>query len=513
MCRWSSSRSRCWSRAGHGEPPRAHRDARPGGRRASAALALARQNLLPQLDLNLTLSKLGFGPSYGVGLDRAGDSRWNVFRRHLVSAGAQPRTRRTARIAELDLAARQRALAPARAGGRGRGARPRCAPWSGSRRASSCRRKSVEFSRAAAAPRHACATSAGLASNFDVVDAEGSLVSARTRAGRPADRLPGRARPAAARHRHARRGEGVRAGEHRPRCTAERLGAFDVSRPGALPGVVPQRRARPQPRREAQPVAAPRDLDAGRAARLARRPRANDPGARRCWPRQRRAIVLLPLWLFTGRGGEPLPERRRRPKGPSTSRSSRAGTLQALRSVTYASSIQSNQAKIVAIAPEGKLVQKGDLLLLFDAAPFEEEIRRSEALLGQAQADLEKAQQDLKLQAIANREELALARQKVERSELELKDVQEGKGKLARGGGGGGRHQRRARAAEGPVGLRRPEAAAGRGLHHQAGAGARRAGRWQREPRGARAREAPEERAHGVRAPARALAGPRRGHR
>ena len=64
------------------------------------------------------------------------------------------------------------------------------------------------------------------------------------------------------------------------------------------------------------------------------------------------------------------------------------GTLQALRSVTYASTIQSNQAKIVALAPEGKLVQKGDLLILFDAAPFEEEIRRNQALLAQAQADL-----------------------------------------------------------------------------------------------------------------------------
>jgi HlyD family secretion protein len=106
------------------------------------------------------------------------------------------------------------------------------------------------------------------------------------------------------------------------------------------------------------------------------------------------------------------------------------GTLQALRSVTYASSIQSNQAKIVAIVPEGKMVEKEDLLLLFDAAPFEEEIRRSQAQLSQAQADLAKAQQDLKLQAIQNQEELAAARQKVERSQLELADVQQGKGRV-----------------------------------------------------------------------------------
>ena len=104
------------------------------------------------------------------------------------------------------------------------------------------------------------------------------------------------------------------------------------------------------------------------------------------------------------------------------------GTLQALRSVTYASAIQSNQAKIVAIVPEGKMVAKGDLLLLFDAAPFEEEIRRSQAQLAQAQAELDKAKQDYKLQAIQNQEEIAAARQKVERSQLELADVQEGKG-------------------------------------------------------------------------------------
>jgi len=107
-----------------------------------------------------------------------------------------------------------------------------------------------------------------------------------------------------------------------------------------------------------------------------------------------------------------------------------AGTLQALRSVTYASSIQSNQAKIVALAPEGKLVQKGDLLMLFDAAPFEEEIRRNQALLSQAEADLQKARQDIKLQGIQNQEELSAARLKVERSDLELKDVQDGKGRL-----------------------------------------------------------------------------------
>jgi len=106
------------------------------------------------------------------------------------------------------------------------------------------------------------------------------------------------------------------------------------------------------------------------------------------------------------------------------------GTLEALRSVTYASRIQSNQAKIVAMAPEGKLVEKGDLLLLFDRAPFEEEIRKNQALLAQARADLLKAREDLKLQQLENLEDLQSARLRVEKNELELRDVQSGKGRL-----------------------------------------------------------------------------------
>lgn len=153
-------------------------------------------------------------------------------------------------------------------------------------------------------------------------------------------------------------------------------------------------------------------------------------------PRLTFAIVglgALAVWAVGGRlastfpGGIPTAEVR---EGPFSVDIVESGTMQALRSVTYASTIQSNQAKIVALAPEGKLVKKGDLLILFDTAPFEEEIRRNQALLAQALADLAKAKQDVKLQRIQNQEDLATARQKVERSRLELKDVQQGKGKL-----------------------------------------------------------------------------------
>jgi HlyD family secretion protein len=141
------------------------------------------------------------------------------------------------------------------------------------------------------------------------------------------------------------------------------------------------------------------------------------------------AVAALPFLFLAG--GEPDGiALRAAEEGPFRLTIVESGTLQALRSVTYASSIQSNQAKIVAMVPEGKMVGKGDLLLLFDQAPFEEEIRRSQAQLQQAEADLDKARQDSKLQAIQNAEEQAAARQKVERSDLELKDVAEGKGRV-----------------------------------------------------------------------------------
>jgi glucose/arabinose dehydrogenase len=89
------------------------------------------------------------------------------------------------------------------------------------------------------------------------------------------------------------------------------------------------------------------------------------------------AGLLGVVWILTPPEGVALAEAR---EGPFVVAVVESGTLQALRSVTYASTIQSNQAKIVALAPEGKLVQKGDLLILFDAAPFEEEIRKNQAL-------------------------------------------------------------------------------------------------------------------------------------
>ena len=137
-----------------------------------------------------------------------------------------------------------------------------------------------------------------------------------------------------------------------------------------------------------------------------------------------------------------------------------SGTIQALRSVTYASTIQSNQAKIIAMVPEGKLVEKGDMLILFDAAPFEEEIRRTQAQLAQAQADIQKAQQDLKLQAIQNQEELGGRAPEGGAQPAGAGRRDRRQGPAPGGGGQGRRRQRGARPGEGDRHPRGPEAAA-----------------------------------------------------
>jgi outer membrane protein len=149
------------------------RDQVNDGRRAAS---LARQNLLPELDLNLDVSQVGFGPTLSDSI-RSGDRKVTVF---LSTTYPLERSadRASAAIAELDLESRTRALkqqemnveAEVRAAVRNLGR---------IRKSVDLQRKGVEF----AAQQHRLATlryQRGLASNFDVVDAEGSLVAART---------------------------------------------------------------------------------------------------------------------------------------------------------------------------------------------------------------------------------------------------------------------------------------------------------------------------------------------
>lgn len=143
---------------------------------AQRSAALAKQNLLPQLDVNLGVARIGQGPSFGSAW-RAGDTRVNVFvtTSYPLEHSAQAVNKA---VAEIEVTARARAVVQRE--------------WEiESEVRSSVReleqiRKSLDLQKTAvevAQQQHRLATlryQRGLASNFDVVQAEESLVLARS---------------------------------------------------------------------------------------------------------------------------------------------------------------------------------------------------------------------------------------------------------------------------------------------------------------------------------------------
>lgn len=107
-----------------------------------------------------------------------------------------------------------------------------------------------------------------------------------------------------------------------------------------------------------------------------------------------------------------------------------SGTIGAERLMIYGSSIAGAQAKIVEIVPEGAAVHAGDLLVRFDASGFEQALARERAALGQAEAGLLGAREELRLDRLRAEGELDAARGEVSHAEHSLVNQLEGKGRL-----------------------------------------------------------------------------------
>ena len=105
-----------------------------------------------------------------------------------------------------------------------------------------------------------------------------------------------------------------------------------------------------------------------------------------------------------------------------------SGTLQAVQSVTLASEIKSDRAKIAKIAPEGTYVKAGELIIEFDKAPFEDELRKLRFDLTQSEAAIVAATENLKLQQAKNDADLKEAEANIAASEAELKNIEAGEG-------------------------------------------------------------------------------------
>jgi len=105
-----------------------------------------------------------------------------------------------------------------------------------------------------------------------------------------------------------------------------------------------------------------------------------------------------------------------------------SGTLQAVQSVTLASEIKSDRAKIAKIAPEGTYVKEGELVIEFDKAPFEDELRKLRFEITQSEAAIVAANENLKLQQAKNEADVKEAEANIVATEAELKNIEEGEG-------------------------------------------------------------------------------------
>ncbi len=74
-----------------------------------------------------------------------------------------------------------------------------------------------------------------------------------------------------------------------------------------------------------------------------------------------------------------------------------SGILEARRSVTLASDLPSNRAKIIFLKPEGATVKPGEVIVKFDQAPFVEDIEKLAAKISDASAALAQAEEELQL--------------------------------------------------------------------------------------------------------------------
>ncbi len=106
------------------------------------------------------------------------------------------------------------------------------------------------------------------------------------------------------------------------------------------------------------------------------------------------------------------------------------GTLHAARSVTLASEIRSNRAKIVSLLRDGTWVEPGDVVLRFDRTPFEEERLQALADVRDAEAATVRSEQERKLQIAKADEALESSRHAVRLAKLNLEAFEKGTGAL-----------------------------------------------------------------------------------
>jgi HlyD family secretion protein len=126
-------------------------------------------------------------------------------------------------------------------------------------------------------------------------------------------------------------------------------------------------------------------------------------------------------------------------KGPLTARLTTTGILRPAQSITYRSPLAGREAEITELAPEGLLVNEGDLLVRLDTTELQRELERAHQEVRQSQleiqvADIERREAEAALTGVSEgegalaveetRTRLQLAEKKVERLRLEYEQLQ-----------------------------------------------------------------------------------------
>jgi HlyD family secretion protein len=106
------------------------------------------------------------------------------------------------------------------------------------------------------------------------------------------------------------------------------------------------------------------------------------------------------------------------------------GVLDAAQSHMITSELQGNEGKIVNIVDDGTRVEKGDLLVQFDPAPFQKQVEQLQAEVAGFEAAVEVAEQTVAFEKNQVEQELANAKYQLNVAKLELKRLEEGEGPL-----------------------------------------------------------------------------------
>jgi HlyD family secretion protein len=117
-------------------------------------------------------------------------------------------------------------------------------------------------------------------------------------------------------------------------------------------------------------------------------------------------------------------------QGALTERLVESGTVSSARLLLYGSSISGVQVKIAELAPEGQAVAPGDLLVRFDSTVFEQNLAREEAALRQAEGELSRAGDELRIERLHGLAEAAEIEQQVSAAKSDLSDQTDGKGRV-----------------------------------------------------------------------------------